>query len=233
MPKIVCISDTHTRHASLNIPDGDILVHAGDFTGDGAYSEVKDFVDWFEAQPHTHKVLIAGNHELSLDVNLPQYAPHIKMGLVTGGFHYLEDSSVKICGLKFYGTPWTPYIWGAFQALRETDVYLRDTNVGPTCRVPDLKHKLKKVFSRIPDDTDVLVTHGPPIGCLDFCPGGHVGSHELRDRIYELHNLRLVVCGHIHESHGQDFINTDVMVVNASSLDGQYRKLQQPIVVEI
>merc|ERR1712012_765273 len=65
--KIVCISDTHGRHADMNIPTGDVLVHAGDFTMFGLVSEIINFNQWLATLPHKHKIVVGGNHELSLD----------------------------------------------------------------------------------------------------------------------------------------------------------------------
>jgi len=65
--KIIAISDTHEQHRDLVLPDGDVLVHAGDWTYKGAAPKIDDFLSWFAGQPHKHKVFIAGNHELTLD----------------------------------------------------------------------------------------------------------------------------------------------------------------------
>jgi 3',5'-cyclic AMP phosphodiesterase CpdA len=67
--RIVCISDTHamTSHIRKKLPDGDILIHAGDFTRCGHLAEVREFNEWLNSQPHKHKIVIAGNHELSFD----------------------------------------------------------------------------------------------------------------------------------------------------------------------
>ena len=64
MTRIVVISDTHGKHSPLILPDGDILVHCGDFCGRGQYQDALRFIGWFQSQPHKHKIFIAGNHDL-------------------------------------------------------------------------------------------------------------------------------------------------------------------------
>lgn len=67
--RVVCMSDTHslTGNIKFDIPDGDIFIHAGDFTRCGRLDEVIDFNNWIGDLPHKHKIVIAGNHELSFD----------------------------------------------------------------------------------------------------------------------------------------------------------------------
>lgn len=61
--RIVCISDTHGLHDEVKVPDGDILIHAGDHCNHGRQSEVRRFDAWMAKQPHKHKIFIAGNHD--------------------------------------------------------------------------------------------------------------------------------------------------------------------------
>jgi len=118
--KLVCISDTHNQHDQLDLPDGDVLIHAGDWTGTGTTKQVISFIRWFSSQPHKHKVLIAGNHEVTLDKSFYQLhwsQFHTKSHLSHDiknyvlreeGIEYLEDSEVIINGFKFYGSPCQP-----------------------------------------------------------------------------------------------------------------------------
>jgi len=66
--KIDCISDTHMRHNNLELPGGDILIHAGDATGRGSDEEITQFLDWFQKQDYKHLVLIAGNHDWGYEI---------------------------------------------------------------------------------------------------------------------------------------------------------------------
>jgi predicted phosphodiesterase len=102
--RIVAISDTHGKHNELDVPDGDILIHCGDFTMKGLMSETNDFIDWFEKQPHPNKILICGNHERGMDPRWnyypggkPRMVKQLQMKIKENpNFHYLENSSVVI-----------------------------------------------------------------------------------------------------------------------------------------
>src|SRR4051794_21663538 len=61
--KIVCISDTHNNHSKLNIPDGDILISAGDYTHFGKRDQMESFNTWLGSLPHKYKIVVNGNHE--------------------------------------------------------------------------------------------------------------------------------------------------------------------------
>lgn len=218
MVRVVCISDTHTYHESVDLPHGDILVHAGDFTYRGKESEIRRFGRWFAEQPHTHKIVIAGNHDLSLQNNGLSAVRWLYNDNVNSKLIYLKDSAVTLeidgCKIKVYGSPWQPEFFNwAFNLPR-----------GPA---------LEAVWSKIPDDTNILVTHGPPAGILDLCDHGErVGCVDLYNRIQQLSNLKLHVFGHIHESYGSEVINNTTFV-NASSCNIRYSPVQPAIVVEI
>lgn len=221
MPRLVIISDTHTYHHDLAIPDGDVLIHCGDLCGHGALQELQDFLKWFASQPHHHKCFIAGNHDLCLDPShCPREAP-IAQRMVHNagaGIHYLQDSGVTIESLRFWGSPYQPdfYDW-AFQEPRGL---------------------LAQRWRRIPDDTDVLITHGPPYGKGDLAPiGGRVGCEALLDRVNVVKPL-LHCFGHIHEGHGMgrlwvDGAGNEGWWCNAAVLDGQYRVAHKPTVIDI
>ena len=122
--RIVFISDTHSQHLGLGeLPRGDVLIHAGDFTDrrPPRLEEYKEFVDWFSAQPHPHKILISGNRDSLMDTKttikhdikssfwMKQVQDYVKGD---GRIKYLEDELCEIPmpeerSLKIYGTPWT------------------------------------------------------------------------------------------------------------------------------
>jgi len=225
MTRIVCISDTHTKHDELDLPQGDILVHAGDFTFTGTFDEVDDFLCWFEVQDFKHKVIIAGNHDLSFDAYNPRFNETTKDLIAASDdprIHYLENSSVVINGIKFHGTPWTPWFFNwAFNGQRDEHAH-RD---GPL---------LRTFYEAIPVDTEVLVCHGPPFEILDWTSeGDRPGSKEIVEIIeHKLKDLKLYVCGHIHESYGM--VNRNgVTYVNASSVARDYTTIQAPIVIDL
>jgi Icc-related predicted phosphoesterase len=204
--KIICISDTHGQHRKLNVPDGDILIHAGDITFRGEFDILRDFNIWLGELPHRHKIYIAGNHDITHETKNAK-------SLITNAT-YLQDSSIVIDGIKFYGSPWTPrfFDW-AFNVDRGTVI--------------------RKIWSKIPNDTNVLITHGPIYGILDTVPSGlQVGCSDLKDRIKELPDLKLHVCGHIHNSYGVKTIDNTIYV-NAAVCTENYQAINKPIVVEI
>lgn len=205
--KVVAISDTHNLHHTIKIPDGDVIIHAGDFTNRGTLKEVEVFAAWWKDLPHTHKICIAGNHDW-----LFQKQPEIAKRLMTSG-HYLKDSTVVINGIKFHGSPWQPWFcaW-AFNLPRGI--------------------ALKEKWDMIPEDTDVLITHGPPWGHGDLVPRGElVGCEDLLKRVEKI-KPQFHVFGHIHEGYGITK-NDHTKFINASCLDGYYNSVNEPIVFEI
>jgi len=219
MVKIVCISDTHTLHEKIHLPYGDILIHAGDFTSRGKEAQVRAFGKWFRDQPHAHKIVIAGNHDLSFETKNKEAINWLYNDAIDDSFHYLQDASVTVDvdgrNIKIYGSPWQPeFCAWAFNVER-----------GP---------KLAAIWDLLPEDTDVLITHGPPAGILDLCVHGErVGCVDLLHRVKELKQLKLHVFGHIHESHGVESLEGDPIFVNASSCDFRYAPDNKPIIVEI
>lgn len=218
MARIVSISDTHGYHRRIKeIPDGDILIHAGDITNRGEISVLHDFALWMKSLPHAHKLIIAGNHDLSLARDNIQRQELLKL-FEECGITYLQDSGITISGLKFYGSPWTPLFhnWG-FNLPRG--------------------QALADKWAQIPDDTNVLITHGPPYGILDEAPRGvfdfeHVGCEDLLERIWELRYLQASIFGHIH--HSSNVIEEyGVKFVNSSICTEQYQPTNPPRVFEV
>lgn len=198
---IVCISDTHGVQPEL--PSGDILVHAGDLTENGSFDEVQAQITWLSSQTQKHKVVIAGNHDVLLDSSFlaahperdyPENAGRTAADLDWGNISYLQDESViidialedgpgvqKSRRVKIYGNPTTPqYVLSAFQAPRDDD---------------------RPWAGKVPNDTDILVAHGPPFQHLDGML--RAGCRHLADEIIRV-RPRLVVCGHIHVARGRE-----------------------------
>ena len=209
--RIVCLSDTHNQHRDLVVPRGDVLIHAGDATGEGLSVEVKDFMDWFANQPHRTKILIAGNHDWFFQRN-PAMARHYLDA--HPGITYLQDSGIEVDGLKIWGSPWQPYYMNwAFNLLRNGSA-------------------IREAWGKIPLDTDILVTHGPPHGVMDTTANGdRVGCEELAIRLAEVKPL-LHVFGHIHGGYGH-VERDETTYINASNCTEDYEPINPPMVVRI
>ncbi len=226
--RFVFISDTHNQTDNLKLPEGDILLHAGDFSQTGLPSEVQHFIRYLESVQNQfqHVIVIAGNHELPFDVEnygkgvSAFYHKNKKIDgkalkeSIKSKFTYLEDELVEISGIKIYGSPWQPVFgdW-AFNLKR-----------GEEC--------LEK-WKMIPNGVDVLVTHGPPLGHGDRCQdGARAGCMELLSTIQLRVKPKYHVFGHIHEGYG---ITTDGLTtyINASSVNLRYKQVHQPIIFDI
>jgi len=217
--KITCISDTHAYHHITQIEPCDVLVHAGDYSTMGGLREISSLFDWFDRQPCNHVVTCCGNHDFGIQ-NHPDVFNQEILEPVSGKIHYLElasyyfPGSVTIEGVTFTGSPWTPYYFNwAFNFPR------RDIN----------SHEIAKAhWDLIPQETNVLLTHGPPYSILDKTEDGrYVGCPALNERILELSDLKAHVFGHIHKSYGQVTLG-DVLYVNASQKDIDYRSHNRP-----
>jgi predicted phosphodiesterase len=200
---VVCISDTHNTKPSL--PHGDILLHAGDLSQYGLFDEIQAQLDWVNAQPHRHKIVIAGNHDLILDEVFVKSHPDRELDKVGksrcdlrwGSVEYLQNASVEVvCNgriLNIFGSPTRPKCGNfAFQYNPDEDDW---TNT-------------------IPDGTNILLTHGPP--AVHFDEGK--GCEHLLKEIWRA-RPDLLVFGHIHDGRGEEFIMFD-------SVQAKYENIQ-------
>lgn len=176
--RIVGFSDTHSQHWNVRVPDGDVLIFAGDYSREGTYDELQDFNHFLGTLPHKHKIFIAGNHDFVFE-NSVETAKSILTNAT-----YLLDDLVDIDGIKFYGSPWTPQFqhW-AFM-------------------LPRGSRELKRKWFNIPDETEILITHGPMFGTADIAYGSHLGCASLQGRVLALRKLKHHFFGHIHEGYG-------------------------------
>lgn len=175
---LVLFGDTHQLHREVALPAGDILVCAGDFTMfSKSLRAIQDFDEWLGEQPHRYKLVVPGNHEFFLESD-------VRRRSLISNARVLIDEGLTIEGLRFYGSPMTPLYGGAF---------------GKSSSLERKQH-----WSKIDDDTHILITHGPPHGILDLSPGqtDRMGDPELLYRIKELRSLRLHVFGHVHGAYG-------------------------------
>ncbi|MBL7817198.1 MAG: metallophosphatase domain-containing protein [Saprospiraceae bacterium] len=204
----VAISDTHNKHPE-HLPHGDVLIHAGDVTSKGSEAQVYHFLEWFSVQPHQYKVFIAGNHDFYFENTKPE----IIAKMIPENVIYLNDSGVTIEGIKIWGSPIQPWFYDwAFNRRRGTDI--------------------RKHWDLIPNDTDILITHGPAYMRLDKTVSGqNVGCMDLLTAIRRT-QPQFHICGHIHEAYGvqKDGLTT---YINASVLNLRYELMNKPIVFEV
>lgn len=207
--RLIAISDTHGRHKKLQVPEGDILAVCGDITPKGDLGDLRSFAKWIGKLDFPHKVVIAGNHDWCFENDYRFEAPSI---LREFGCHYLQDEGIQIGEYLFYGSPWQPEFCNWAFNLRRGEPLLR-------------------VWNQIPEETDVLITHGPPLGILDRVGADHVGCKDLRDTIFRI-RPKVHLFGHIHSGHGEMDIE-GVRFGNASVLNEAYRIEYPPIVIEL
>ena len=209
---ITFISDTHTKHkhATGELPGGDILIHCGDISNRGYMTEIKNFLDWFDGiKGYEHKIFIAGNHDFGFQDN-PNLCAKLLQDYPT--VTYLEDSSVIVDGIKIYGSPWQPrfYNW-AFNVDRGWDIAQK--------------------WEKIPQDTDILITHGPLHGILDSTyTGQRVGCEDLYKKVMEI-KPKVHCSGHIHYDYGMKEID-GMTFINACCLGEDYMYQNGPITLD-
>ena len=203
--KFVVVSDTHLQHHKLKLPLADAIIHAGDITETGRKEEVLDFLEWFKSLPYEYKIFIGGNHDFYLE-KIANTAEEKE--LIPEGIHYLNDSGIKIRNLSIWGSPVQPqfYNW-AFNRKRGLEI--------------------QKHWDLIPDNTNILITHGPPFGILDInLEGQNVGCENLLAKVQKV-KPSFHVFGHIHEGYGR--IKKDgIDFMNCSILNELYRFKNKP-----
>jgi Icc-related predicted phosphoesterase len=222
MEKIITfISDTHSKHKKLtnDLIGGDYLIHGGDIMTNGyAPFEMIDFLEWFDGlNNYKNKIFIGGNHD-----RLIQNENDFFKSLLSEykNIHYLQDEEMIFdCDssdhkIKLYASPWQPEFFDWAFNLPRNGV------------------ELEKVWSKIPLDTDILITHSPPFGYLDK-PYGHqmsVGCEILRE-VVDRNRPKIHIFGHIHGSHGY-YYNGHTHFINASVLNEQYNYTNSPLSIK-
>jgi Icc-related predicted phosphoesterase len=211
--RITFISDTHTKQLELDLPGGDLLIHAGDIMNSGRdKGDIHEFCEWFESQDYKHKIFVAGNHDRMFE-NHP-----LESNTIVNNYNvtYLQDDEDIIDDVKIYGSPWQPEFMGwAFNLPRRGD-------------------ELKEKWDAIPKDTDILITHGPPQDHLDVSGPPynepHLGCELLRVKVDD-QPPKIHVFGHIHGGYGYKFHN-GTHFINASVLNERYYQVNDPLTVD-
>jgi Icc-related predicted phosphoesterase len=196
------------QHEELGVLRGDVLIHCGDsgFGFNGSNSEVDELDEWFGRQEFDRILYVGGNHDFAIE-------NRVRMGdQVFRNAVFLQDQSLHHGGIKFYGAPWVP-------ELSQWAFYLPP-------------EEMRKRWELIPEDTDVLITHTPPLNILDHNRSGKAcGCPDLRKRITDL-RLRFHCFGHVHASAGTlNLIRTTY--INASMVNSQYELVRRPHEINI
>lgn len=202
MLKLVIISDTHKTGYNHLLSEGDILIHAGDFDIRDEF-DLNYEINYFQSLDFKHIIFCGGNHDLYLE-------QLFKAGItpeMPKNIHYLCNSSVEIEGIKIYGSPFTP-VFGNWAFM-------------------EFSEELKKIWSIIPDDTDIIMTHGQPFGINDQVRGISQGCAFLRDRIKEI-KPKYYIGGHLHCARGI-YQDENTTYINCSILDDFYSLVNKPI----
>ena len=206
--RLVCISDTHNNLDRINIPDGDVLIHAGDLTMMGTVAETTQELIKLARLPHKTKILVAGNHDF-----LPEREPALFAAMARdAGVIYLQDSCHTVDGVSFFGAPWTP-------ELRRWAFYYPRTQAVE--RWQNLPH------------VDVLITHAPPLGYGDLLDDGvrRVGCAGLLSAVAQT-KPKYHIFGHIHCSRGT-YRSVDTTFINAACVDEDYEVYGGGIVFDL
>jgi Icc-related predicted phosphoesterase len=207
---------THTYHNLLDVPeDIDMVIHSGDATNPKnpylSEDEMQNFIYWYSLLPIKHKVFVAGNHDVCIEKNFIKKDDFERAGII-----YLENDYIEVKGIKIWGSPVTP-TFGEWAFMRA-------------------RHKTHELWQQIPDDTDIVVVHGPPATILDLSYNREnqlesCGDSALMKRLLDI-NPKLVCFGHIHNC--KDIINAgtrklsirDTIYSNGSVVtDGKFGKL--------
>jgi len=219
--KIICISDTHTKHNQIpsqyiDNADGsiDMIIHAGDVSSRGYKTEITNFLNWYNDLNFRHKILIAGNHDFYFEEAKPEELN--EMLAEYPNITYLNDSGVEIEGFKIWGSPVQPWFYN--WAFNRTSPMINEH------------------WEKIPIDTNILIVHGGPkhIGSLNITTRDRsdVGCPYLYQKLSELKQLKLFVQGHIHEGRGAYTSSDKQLFVNASLLNLQYELVNKPFVID-
>lgn len=212
--KVVCLSDTHGMGDMIKVPDGDILIHAGDLSMRGRSLEIAQVGTWLGGLPHKHKIVVPGNHDF-----LFQKDPDVARKLISDGrfgIQLLLDQETTVEGLRIWGSPWTPKFFDWAFML-------------------DAKKPAKEHWAQIPEGLDILITHGPPYGILSRNSRGiECGDMDLFERLLKV-TPRVHVFGHIHESYGELKLQSEppIHFVNAAICNTMYDPENKPIVIEL
>jgi Icc-related predicted phosphoesterase len=200
--RLLHLSDTHNLHRQVsNLPAADIIIHSGDISNAGTGKEVVEFVEWFGALDYEYKIFIAGNNDFCME---GKNVETIQRFLPENCF-YLCNSAIMIGRMKFWGIPF----------------FFSD----------DVSGEYINMIAQIPTDTDVLISHRPPLGILDNAGNISYGCPDLLQRMFDI-RPRYHLFGHIHDAYGIEK-SKHTIFANAALVDEDYRLLNIPFIFDI
>ena len=209
MTRVIATSDFHGNLPP--IPECDLLLIAGDICPSGPPLKQSIWLDttfrtWLEKIPATEIVIIAGNHDLIFEKAPELLPPNLRC-------HYLQDTSITLFGLHIYGTPWQLPFWGAFNKA---------------------DHLLFEIYANIPENTDIIISHGPPYRLLDTITHAgktiHTGSKSLLEKTLEI-KPKLCLFGHIHIAYGK-LEQNGIVFANVALVDDHLKVRNEPMTFE-
>lgn len=203
---------------------GDLLIIAGDLTARDEDEGWNEFEMWIlnEGCKYKERIIVGGNHDnflQTMDVNcMRKYWDKL-----IPTCNYLCDSATEFDGFRIWGSPWTKTF----------------PRMNPKCKAftVDTEEELDKKWKEIPDDIDILITHGPPFGILDSNVSGEkCGSVSLRNMVLDgtyFKKLKYHIFGHIHECGGKILDLTCCKFINASHVNERYKPVNTAIRIEL
>ncbi|KAF8431811.1 Metallo-dependent phosphatase-like protein [Boletus edulis BED1] len=225
--RFVCISDTHSR--TYRVPSGDVLLHGGDLSSMGESLQLVTTIEWLKSFDHPVKIVVAGNHDVRATtltivrmsvLNVIEQTQAYMRSQLRFGLYYLEHEPLHFTAptgrvWKVYGSPGAPlYAQGAFQYESVAEA--------------------QALYSRIPNDTEILITHTPPYGTLDTTKRGkNAGCQVLLSKLDDLKQCRLHVFGHIHEGAGSRVDKVGGAELSRVSVNAAVLRTGSAIVVDL
>lgn len=197
------ISDTHGQHEDVELSRGNMIIHAGNITKNGTFSEVEAFLQWFAHLNYKYKIFIAGTHD-----HFFEDEPKLARRLIPAGVVYLEESGVEMGGLKIWGSPYNSDHDGNAFSLTEDKI---------------IDH-----WEKIPNDSDMVIIHTPAYGVLDENANGeHEGSKDLLRKLVRV-EPKYFICGHRQSTHGYEY-RYGIHFINASVTNNEFKIAYKPV----
>ena len=208
--KIVCFSDTHGQHRSKKLNKwfqdnpADMLIFAGDYQLNSDDTG-EDFIDWVSGLSYKYKIITAGNHDNNFEITKKKSEEY-------SDINFLIHNNIEIEGIKFFASAYSR-TFGHWSFMTDEDT-------------------LEYLYKKIPNNTEVLITHTPPFKKLDLTfLEVNAGSTSLINRIENLPNLKYNIFGHIHEAYNT-ITKKGVKYINCSVVNEIYQMVNEPYIFE-